>query len=830
MKTKLLTRLTGLALDRNSVRATSPWLSGKSLWLSAPAAFQQFFCALILFGCSAQLPAAEPQLTGSASAPAEPLGLWFRQPATQWVEALPVGNGRIGAMVFGGVNQERLQLNEDTLWAGGPYDPVNPEAKAALSEARQLVFEGKYDEASKLISEKIISRPGGQMPYETAGDLMLTFPEEASVENYRRDLNLDSAVSTVEYIENGTRFTRQVFASPVDQVIVVHLTADHKGAVNFNAGFKTPQQATIETEAGNTLVIRGVNGSDQGIKGALKFEVRARVLADGGSISTTSNAVSVAKADSATILIDLATSYKSYDDVSGDPEKIVKSQIAAAEHKDFDQLLITHIKEHKHLFRRVSLDLGRSDAMQLPTDERIKNFHNGNDPQLAALYFQFGRYLLISSSRPGSQPANLQGMWNDSMHPPWQSKYTININTEMNYWPAESCNLGECVDPLIAMVKELSQTGARTAREMYGARGWVVHHNTDLWRATGPIDGPEWGMWPTGGAWLCDHLWDHYEFNPDKAFLKQVYPIMRGAAQFFLDTLMEDPTNHWLVTNPSLSPENGHPGGSSVCAGPTMDLEILRDLFANTIKASEILGVDAAFRKQVAATRARLAPLQIGHAGQLQEWLQDWDLSPEVDAHHRHVSHLYGLYPSWQINVFDTPKLAAAAKKSLEIRGDESTGWATAWRINLWDRLHDGDHAYRILEFLLSPERTYPDMFDAHPPFQIDGNFGGTAGIEGMLLQSRALETEGAVQKFEVEVLPALPSAWPNGSVTGLRASGGFELGLDWADGKLTKIKIHSVGGRNVIVRYGDRTAEFNLKSGGAVQLNAELLSEVKSE
>jgi alpha-L-fucosidase 2 len=792
--------------------------------------FQRSICASLLVGFAAQLLAAEPPFTGSVGAPTEPLSLWYRRPATKWVEALPIGNGRIGAMVFGGVEKERLQLNEDTLWGGGPYDPVNPEAKAALPAVRQLVFASNYGDASKLVGQKVISRPASQMPYETAGDLVLTFPDAASVENYRRDLNLDRAVTTVEYIENGTEFSRQVFASPVDQALVVRLTANKKGAITFEAGFQTPQNATIETEAGNTLMMRGVNGSSQGIKGALKFAVCARVLADGGDITAKSNSVSVAGANSATLLIALATSYKSYDDLSGHPDQIVKDQIAAAERKGFDELLAAHITEHQRLFRRVSLDLGHNDVMQLPTDERIQKFDNGNDPQFAALYFQFGRYLLMSCSRPGGQPANLQGLWNDSMNPPWQSKYTVNINTEMNYWPAEPCNLGECVEPLIAMVKNLSVTGARTAREMYGAGGWVVHHNTDLWRATGPIDGPEWGMWPTGGAWLCNHLWDHYEFNPDQAYLRQIYPLMRGAAQFFLDTLVEDPTNHWLVTNPSLSPENGHPGGSSVCAGPTMDLEILRDLFANTTKASKILGVDAGFRKQLVGAGARLAPLQVGHAGQLQEWLQDWDLSPGVDLHHRHVSHLYGLYPSWQINIFDTPKLAAAAKKSLETRGDESTGWATAWRINLWDRLHEGDHAYRILKFLLSPERTYPDLFDAHPPFQIDGNFGGAAGIAEMLMQSRTLESKGAAQKFEVEVLPALPSAWPNGSVTGLRVRGGFEAGLNWADGKLKRINIHSVDGRNLIVRCGDRTVEIRLKLGDTVELDKDLQREAKPD
>ncbi len=783
--------------------------------------------------------------TTAAPAADNSLMLWYRQPAgsqqqtanaqpggrrgggqqSAWLEALPVGNGRIGAMVFGGTSQEQIQMNEDTLWGGGPYDPVNTNALAALPDVRQLVFAGQYRQAGSLINSKVIAKPSSEMPYETAGDLMLSFPDitnSASVDNYRRDLNLDTAVAGVEYTANGIHFTRQVFASPVDQVIVVRLTADKKGAINFTAGYQTPLRATIGTESGNTLVVNGVNASASGIKGALKFQLRARVLADGGTVSTNDNTVSVTNADSATILIALATSYKSYDDVSGDPEKIVTGQIASAVSKSYDALLAAHIKEHQRLFHRVSLDLGQSDAMKLPTDERIRNFANGNDPQFATLYFQFGRFLLISSSRPGGQPANLQGLWNDSMNPPWQSKYTININTEMNYWPAESCGLGECVEPLISMVKELSLTGARTAKEMYGAGGWVAHHNSDLWRASAPIDFADSGMWPSGGAWLCDHLWDHYEYNPDKAYLKEVYPVMRGAAQFFLDTLQEDPTNHWLVTNPSVSPENGHPGGSAVCAGPTMDLEILRDLFANTIKAAEILGVDADFQKKVAATRDRLAPLQIGSQGQLQEWLQDWDYAPGQDIHHRHVSHLYGLYPSWQINVYDTPKLAAAAQYSLEKRGDESTGWATAWRINLWDRLHDGDHAYRILEFLLSPGRTAPDMFDLHPPFQIDGNFGGAAGIAEMLMQSRPLATEGAAEKYEIDVLPALPKAWPDGSVKGLRARGGFEVDVTWKDGKLVEATVRSANGGSTQLRYGNVTRDVKLAKGKTFSWNGQ--------
>jgi alpha-L-fucosidase 2 len=736
------------------------------------------------------------------------LVLWYRQPAEAWTEALPVGNGRLGAMVFGGVARERLQLNEDTLYAGGPYDPSDPGALLALPRVRELIAAGKYAEAQALANEKMMARPLRMPSYQTIGDLVLGFGASSFAENYRRDLDLDSAVAGVAYRQDGVNWTREVFASAVDQIIVMRIRADRAGAVGLRASFETPMPGAVRVE-GDTLILAGGNTSQEGLPAALRFEARVRLVAQGGELVSTEDALTLRGANSALLLIAIATSYRRFDDVGGDASALARARLEAVRGKTWDDLAAAHTADHRRLFRRVSLDLGRTAAAERPTDSRIRNSQSSEDPQLAALYFQYARYLLISCSRPGTQPANLQGLWNDKPSAPWGSKYTININTEMNYWPAEPANLAECVQPLVALVKDLAITGARTARVNYGARGWVAHHNTDLWRATAPIDGARWGLWPTGGAWLCLHLWDHYDYGGDRAYLADVYPLMRGAAEFFLDTLVPDPTGQYLVTSPSISPENEHPMGAAVCAGPAMDRQILRDLFRHCMRAAEILRVDADFRAACAAASAKLPPDRIGKAGQLQEWLEDWDMeAPEPN--HRHVSHLYGLFPSDQVNLRRTPELAAAARRSLELRGDLSTGWAIAWRINLWARLRDAEHTQSVVKLLLDPSRTYPNMFDAHPPFQIDGNFGGANGILEMLLQC----IDG-----EIELLPALPRAWATGSVRGVRARGGFELDIRWRDGLLQEAVLRGTPGGIAQVRYRDVVRRVRVSKGGSVKL-----------
>ncbi|PCD02814.1 hypothetical protein COC42_12795 [Sphingomonas spermidinifaciens] len=735
--------------------------------------------------------------------------LWYDAPATKWTEALPVGNGRLGAMVFGGTAGERLQLNEDTIWAGSAENPVNPRARAALPRVRELVFAGKFAEAEKLASADVMGVPLKQPPYQTAGSLMIDMAgADAGVTGYRRSLDLATAVAETRWTANGTTYRRRVLASPVDQVIAVRIEADRPGAIAARLGFTCPLKSwKVAPEGQDTLILSGSGDPHHGRPGAIQFEARLRVLAEGGRVTANGDALMLAGADAVTLLIAIATNFRRFDDLSADPALITRDQIARAAARPFAAIERTATTEHRRLFDRVRLDLG--DGPNLPTDKRIQAMRTGDDPALAALYFDYARYLLIASSRPGTQPANLQGIWNDLPTPPWESKYTVNINTEMNYWPAEPAGLPELTEPLIRMVEEMAVTGARTAREMYGARGWVCHHNTDTWRDTAPIDGPQWGLWPTGGAWLAMHLWDRWDYGRDRAYLERIWPVLHGAALFFLDTLQRDPTTGALVTNPSISPENQHPFGGALCAGPAMDNQILRDLFDHVGAAARILGREDESTRAMAAARARLAPDRVGKAGQLMEWAEDWDMeAPE--RNHRHVSHLYALYPSHQIAPDTTPALAAAAKRTLELRGDEATGWATAWRINLWARLRDGDHAHRILRFLLGPDRTYPNMFDAHPPFQIDGNFGGAAGMLEMLIQDRG---------DTLLLLPALPSAWPQGSVTGVRLKGRGMLDLSWRGGRLASARIRSelAGERRVLL--GDKAKTLRLTPGRMVRL-----------
>lgn len=721
------------------------------------------------------------------------LELWYNSSASKWTDALPLGNGRLGAMVFGGVPRDEFQLNESTLWSGGPYQPINAEARPNLDAVRQLIFAGRYAEAEALANAHSMGRPYLEMSYQPAGNLYLDVVHPELFADYRRSLDLDRAVTTTTYRVAGVTYTREAFISAVHGLLVVRLSADRPGAIGVGVGLTSPQHGQVRVD-GNAVHFAGHNSGEHGVAGALSFAMEARVLPQGGSLSAEPARLLVANADAVTILVDIATSFVRFDDVSGDSQARIATRMAAAVDLGFDVLLEAHLAEHRRLFRRLDIDLGRTPAADRPTYFRIKDFAEGDDPALAALYVQYGRYLMITSSRPGTQPSTLQGIWNRETSPPWGSKYTTNINLQMNYWLPDPANLAECMEPLLDLLDDLTVTGRAMASSHYGARGWVLHHNTDLWRATGPVDGAQWGLWPTGGAWLCAQLWSHaaYEGYPE-ALVRRLYPALKGAAEFFLDTLVPLPGTDLLVTNPSLSPENVHPRGATICAGPAMDSQILRDLFAATIAAGEQLGLDADLRAQCGAASARLPADRIGGAGQLQEWLEDWDMdAPEI--HHRHVSHLYGLYPSQQINPEATPDLFAAVRRSLEIRGDDATGWGIGWRINLWARLLDGDHAYSVLALLLHPERSYSNLFDAHPPFQIDGNFGGAAGILEMLVQSKP---------GLIHLLPALPSVWRQGRVRGLRAMGGIEVDLSWAEGKVAAVRLVSSLAQSVRVEVG---------------------------
>jgi alpha-L-fucosidase 2 len=736
--------------------------------------------------------------------------LFYTQPAQKWTDALPIGNGRLGAMIYGGVQQEHIQFNEETLWTGEPHDYVHKGASKYLGEIRQLLAEGKQIEAQNLASKEFMSLPLHQKAYQPFGDLYIDFKGQENYTNYSRSLSLDEAISRVSYQVGKTTFKREVFATYPDQLIVVHLSADQRKALNFDLSLDAihEQKSVSASEGSITLKVQVKDGALQGV-------AQLKIVSN-GKLKVEDSKLSISKASEATIYLSAATNYINYKDVSGNAKELASARLTSLGDKKYASVKADHIADYQSLYNRFTLDFGDNGRSKMTTDKRIQAFgENPDDPQLLSLYVQYSRYLMLASSREGSRPGTLQGIWNDRIRPPWESKYTVNINTEMNYWAVELTNLSECHEPLFSMIEEVAQTGKVVAKEQYDCEGWVLHHNTDIWRGAAPINASNHGIWVSGGAWLSTHLWEHYLFTQDTNFLKEKYHLIKDASLFFTQFLYKDPNTGYLISSPSNSPEIG-----GMVAGPTMDHQIIRALFRICIQSAEILKVDEEFSNELQAMIPKIAPNQIGQHGQLHEWLEDVD-NPEI--HHRHVSHLWAVYPGKEINPVETPELMKAAKQSLEFRGDGGTGWSLAWKINYWARFLDGNRSYKMIHKLLSPAEhadgkvgggSYINLFDAHPPFQIDGNFGGAAGIIENLVQSHL---------NQIDLLPSLPDALPEGKISGVCARGGFELTFTWKEGKLQNLQVLSKAGTICRLKYQDKQIEINTEKGKTYQFDAQL-------